>query len=76
MNLPRGAHALRGFSFGKIPMKNILFLQDFAGHKAGEHVMADDQVACDAIACGAAVPSVDAVPAPAPAPITPQTEAK
>jgi hypothetical protein len=48
-------------------MKNIEFLQDFDAYKAGEHVLAPDQVACDAIACGAAVPSVQALAEPAPA---------
>lgn len=46
-------------------MKNIQFLQNFGGFKTGEHAMAPDQVACDAIACGAAVPSVEALVAPA-----------
>jgi hypothetical protein len=50
-----------------MPMKNIEFLQDFDAYKAGEHVLAPDQVACDAIACGAAVPSVQAIAEPAPA---------
>ena len=44
-------------------MKPVLFLQDFGPHKAGEQLLADDQIACDAIAAGAAVPSVQAIPA-------------
>jgi hypothetical protein len=47
-------------------MKNIEFLQDFDAYKAGDHVLAPDQVACDAIACGAAVPSVQAIVEPVP----------
>ena len=50
-------------------MKNIQFVQDFDAYKAGDHVLADDQVACDAIACGAAVPSVQAIAMPVPAPV-------
>ena len=44
-------------------MKPVLFLQDFGPHKAGEQLLAEDQIACDAIAAGAAVPSVQAIPA-------------
>ena len=57
-------------------MKNILFLQDFDAFKAGDRVLAPDQVACDAIACGAAVPSVEAIPAPPPVTAKVKTEAK
>lgn len=57
-------------------MKNILFLQDFDAFKAGDHVLAPDQVACDAIACGAAVPSVEAIPAPPTVTAKVKTEAK
>ncbi len=74
MTRPRGAWCVLGFFFGKFPMKNVLFLQDFGPHKAGEHVMAEDQVACDAIASGAAVPSVQAVPVRAP--VATKAEAK
>ncbi len=42
-------------------MKNVLFLQDFDGYKKGSHVAVDDQVACDAIANGYAVPSVEPI---------------
>jgi hypothetical protein len=47
-------------------MKNILFLQDFDAFKSGDHVLTADQVACDAIACGAAVLSVEAIAEPLP----------
>ena len=47
-------------------MKNVHFLQDFAAHKAGERVLVEDQLACDAIACGAAVPNVQAIVESAP----------
>lgn len=57
-------------------MKNVLFLQDFGSHKAGEHVLAEDQVACDAIAAGAAVPSVEAVAEPVPEIAASQAEAQ
>jgi hypothetical protein len=49
-------------------MKNIQFVQDFDAYQAGQHVLAPDQVACDAIASGAAVPSVQAIAMPTPAP--------
>lgn len=42
-------------------MKNVQFVQDFDAYKKGEHVAVDDQVACDAIANGYAVPSVEPV---------------
>ncbi len=57
-------------------MKNVLFLQDFGPHKAGERVLAEDQLACDAIACGAAVPSVEAVSQPKPVATKTKAEAK
>ena len=42
-------------------MKNVQFVQDFDAYKKGEHFAVDDQVACDAIANGYAVPSVEPV---------------
>ena len=57
-------------------MKPILILQDFDAFKAGDHVLASDQVACDAIACGAAVPSVQAIAEPASAKSAAQTASK
>ncbi len=56
-------------------MKPVLFLQDFGPHKAGEQLLADDQIACNAIAAGAAVPSVQAMTGSAVA-SEPKTSAK
>ncbi len=39
-------------------MRTIQVVVGFDVHKAGEHIEVDDQVACDAIAQGYAVPSV------------------
>lgn len=60
-------------------MKPVLFLQDFGPHKAGEQLLAEDQIACDAIAAGAAVPSVQAIaaasePTPTAIPSKPKAE--
>jgi hypothetical protein len=40
-------------------MRTIHVVVDFDAHKAGDHIEVDDQVACDAIAQGFAVPSVE-----------------
>jgi hypothetical protein len=45
-------------------MKNVLFVQDFDAYKKGDHAAVDDQIACDAIANGFAVPSVEPVQQP------------
>lgn len=42
-------------------MRIIRVTVDFDVHKAGDLVEVEDQVACDAIAQGYAVPSVDAL---------------
>lgn len=42
-------------------MRAIRFLSDFQGHHAGNVAEVDDQLACDAIAQGHAVPSIDPV---------------
>lgn len=42
-------------------MRIIRLVVDFSPFKAGDHVEVDDQYACDAIAQGFAVPSVDAI---------------
>ena len=42
-------------------MRTVQFLADFGGHAAGDHVEVDDQMACDAIAQGAAVPRIDPI---------------
>jgi hypothetical protein len=39
-------------------MRTIYVVDDFDTHKAGDQVEVDDQVACDAIAQGKAVPSI------------------
>lgn len=41
-------------------MRTIQIVVPFGGFDAGDHVEVDDQVACDAIAQGTAVPSVEA----------------
>lgn len=43
-------------------MRVIRFVVNHADHKAGDIAAVDDQLATDAISCGAAVPCVDAVP--------------
>jgi hypothetical protein len=42
-------------------MRTIHVCVDFDVHKAGDHIAVEDQVACDAIAQGLAVPSVDEI---------------
>jgi hypothetical protein len=42
-------------------MKNVQFVQNFDAYKKGEYVAVDDQIACDAIANGYTVPSVQPV---------------
>ncbi len=42
-------------------MKNVLFVLDFDAYKKGDHVAVNDQIACDAIANGFAVPSVELI---------------
>lgn len=44
-------------------MRTITVCQDFDGHQAGDHIEVDDQTACDAIAAGHAVPSVNPIAA-------------
>ena len=40
-------------------MRTILFVESTGDFKAGDNVLVDDQTACDAIAAGFAVPSVE-----------------
>lgn len=54
--------------------RQVRFMSDFKDNKVGDHVMVDDQVAVDAIASGAAVPSIDPIE-PDPAPVAPEDEA-
>jgi hypothetical protein len=59
-------------------MRSVLFVNDSGKYKAGQNISADDQVACDAIAQGDAVPSIyaedisttDTVDEPAPERVT------
>jgi hypothetical protein len=51
-------------TFRSAHVRTVKFIKDFESYKADDHVEVDDQVACDAIASGAAVPSVDAIEAP------------
>lgn len=55
-------------------MRTILFVESTGDHKAGDHVEVDDQTACDAIAAGFAVPSVDAIEPAEPKAFEPATE--
>lgn len=42
-------------------MRTILLVSDYSPFVAGDHVEVDDQFACDAIAFGYAVPSINPV---------------
>ena len=42
-------------------MRTILLVSDCEPYKAGDHVEVEDQFACDAIAQGFAVPSINPV---------------